>query len=326
MAPPTDAIKRMHQQAEAELAQAKSVLRFASQELRDLSAKVATAQANVEAMELHDDQDDLLRAQSARDEAEASQSEATERVHHAKEKADAVEKRLIAVVNELYQAETRQATAEKTRWVREVEARWTAEEEARQAAEAQKLKARQFAAACQAEEVRKAETLRAAGKQDREKRKEAIQEESRRRQEAYQRQQQAKQQREESNKRRRSFEDFLAAWPPPPVRAMREKAQHFHDACAALKEDKSQMRSFPEPPYEPCLKPGCLATEKTRALKACRCNIEKCFLGRPKATLKTDRVDFHPDKFSKVPEDVRKHIQLAAKEVFSVVQDMYINA
>ncbi|TKA65157.1 hypothetical protein B0A55_10976 [Friedmanniomyces simplex] len=103
------------------------------------------------------------------------------------------------------------------------------------------------------------------------------------------------------------------ASPAPPLkkqsanRSTSEQIQDWHQACAEAFKDMAQMRVFPEPPCEPCSDLGC--------------NIAKCFEGR--STLKTDRLLFHPDRFSSVPEDVRETIRRAANEMFVVVNGMY---
>lgn len=67
-------------------------------------------------------------------------------------------------------------------------------------------------------------------------------------------------------------------------------------ACSAAFADKSQTQVFPEPPSQPCINAGCALEKENRALKAWKCNIREIFAGR--TTLKTDRLIFHPDKFS----------------------------
>jgi len=83
------------------------------------------------------------------------------------------------------------------------------------------------------------------------------------------------------------------------------------------------MRTFPQPPVEACKNAGCALSAKSRALKACPCNLRKAFVGQTKAALKQQRVQFHPDKFSQVPEEVRASVQQAAREVFVVVDGLY---
>ena len=106
--------------------------------------------------------------------------------------------------------------------------------------------------------------------------------------------------------------------------AAAQQAEDWHSTCATAFEDKTKLRYFPEPPRasKPCGKPGCKASAKERALKACPCDIRKLF-EEDKSTLKSARVTFHPDKFSRVPEDVREKVKKAANEVFVVVDGMY---
>ncbi|KAK0342857.1 hypothetical protein LTR94_020648 [Friedmanniomyces endolithicus] len=124
-----------------------------------------------------------------------------------------------------------------------------------------------------------------------------------------------------SSRRRSASPQFVpmsAPSAPKKQRANRitsNQIQAWHAACTEAFKDKTAMRAFPEPPTEPCSDLTCALTSRT--LKACKCNIKKCFAGR--STLKTDRLQFHPDKFSAVPEDVREQVKKAAGEIFVVV-------
>ncbi|KAK0934802.1 hypothetical protein LTR29_013588 [Friedmanniomyces endolithicus] len=115
--------------------------------------------------------------------------------------------------------------------------------------------------------------------------------------------------------------------PPSPLRQQGNKTesrmspqqiQEWHDAIAVAFYDRTVMRSFPPPPSEPCTDPTC--SNKSRTLKACRCNIRTAFEGRPNIT--NDRLQFKPDKFTRVPRDVREGIQQAVHEVFAAVDGM----
>ncbi|KAK5715017.1 hypothetical protein LTR15_010433 [Elasticomyces elasticus] len=136
---------------------------------------------------------------------------------------------------------------------------------------------------------------------------------------------QSQQGKPQSNKRQRPAQDQAPERPraAPPLRITAQKIQEWCVACADAVQDKANMKEFPQAPAEPCSEAGCAANEKTRALRACRCNITKIFSSRSKAELKMDRIRYHPDKFSTVPGQHRDQIQQAAKEVFSVVQEMY---
>ncbi|KAK0843576.1 hypothetical protein LTS02_016038 [Friedmanniomyces endolithicus] len=124
-----------------------------------------------------------------------------------------------------------------------------------------------------------------------------------------------------SSRRRSASPQFVpmsAPSAPKKQRANRitsNQIQAWHAACTEAFKDKTAMRAFPEPPTQPCSDLTCALTSRT--LKACKCNIKKCFAGR--STLKTDRLQFHPDKFSAVPEDVREQVKKAAGEIFVVV-------
>lgn len=100
--------------------------------------------------------------------------------------------------------------------------------------------------------------------------------------------------------------------------------QDWHQACVAAFLDKTNMRTFPKPPSEPCSNMACALEKKDRALKACTCNLRKIFGSRSSTRdLKQDRVRFHPDKFASTPEVARDAILKRAKEVFVVVDAMY---
>ncbi|KAK3617081.1 hypothetical protein LTR56_025527 [Elasticomyces elasticus] len=103
-------------------------------------------------------------------------------------------------------------------------------------------------------------------------------------------------------------------------RLTKDSIEAFHQAIKDALRDRVTVRCFPQPPYEPCSKPGCVLTAKTRALKACDCNIKTVFASRP--NLKADRVQYHPDRWSFVPGDVREEIQRAASEIFTVINGM----
>jgi len=120
--------------------------------------------------------------------------------------------------------------------------------------------------------------------------------------------------------------------PPPPTptkptpkkpvnRISTAQIEKWHEACATAFSGKTTMHAFPQPPSEPCRNPGCAMMAKSRTLEACSCNIRRLFEGRQ--GLKRERLMFHPDKFSAVPEDVRDQIQKAAREVFVVVDGMF---
>ena len=83
--------------------------------------------------------------------------------------------------------------------------------------------------------------------------------------------------------------------------------------------DYGAMQSFPAPPHSPCAKMECRTA--ARVLKACQCNIEDAFT-RMDLT-KAERSRWHPDKFSRVPQENREAFQAMAAEVFVVVDAMW---
>ncbi|TKA36290.1 hypothetical protein B0A54_13224 [Friedmanniomyces endolithicus] len=106
---------------------------------------------------------------------------------------------------------------------------------------------------------------------------------------------------------------------PKPRVISPESIQQWHEACTLAFKDKPLLRAFPPPPSEPCGDARCRA--ERRVLEACYCNIRKAFKGR--ADLRGDRVNFHPDRFMRVPGDVRERVRRAAGEVFVVVNGMF---
>ncbi|KAK5708922.1 hypothetical protein LTR17_020250 [Elasticomyces elasticus] len=330
-----DRLQASHEQATIHLAHTKNVLAAAIQKRSNITVGLDAEKAHINAMQLHASwwhQAEIVEAHDKFNTAKADQAAATQDVRNAMEYSRSAEQKLDALSRQLQEAMVYQSATDS-----QTEAR-RAEEVARRVADARLVEARRLEeerrqaemAARRLEEQRQHESKKrrheaearrsteAQARQDQKWRDECRQAEFEWRKAEYNQRQQTKQQ----NKRQRPMEEVSSARQAPQMRITREKVVQWHKACEALREgDKSGLRSFPELPYEACSKEGCTATEKTRALTACRCNITRCFHGRTKATLKVDRIAFHPDK-----DDVRDRIQQAAKEVFSVVQEMYSNA
>lgn len=102
----------------------------------------------------------------------------------------------------------------------------------------------------------------------------------------------------------------------PTIRGTIEPWEGWRLAVEAAFANYSQMLTFPEPPIEPCSKMSC-RTDTSRLLEACRCNIEAAF--RRVGELKKERLPWHPDRFSKCPEQNRELFKKAANEVFVVI-------
>lgn len=87
--------------------------------------------------------------------------------------------------------------------------------------------------------------------------------------------------------------------------------------------DYANIQIFPSPPAgpAPCPKPTCAAKE--RELDVCDCQIQRVFavLG---ADLKAERRAWHPDRFAACTEEKRQEFMAKAKEVFQVVDRMYV--
>ena len=121
--------------------------------------------------------------------------------------------------------------------------------------------------------------------------------------------------------------------PPQPTVARDSYATWYENASAAF-ADYSKMKSFPAPPAPrfTCTKPVCIRGKGARALELCACDVEKAFKmlqststsgAPPKLVLSKERLKWHPDRFSKCPEELRADFQKKAKEVFVVVDRMY---
>jgi len=124
--------------------------------------------------------------------------------------------------------------------------------------------------------------------------------------EAYRREQQREQRRESKRA------------PKPKVRVDDEFAavKAWRTAVDVAFADYASMTVFPEPPAIGfCKKASCSQGE--RKLEACECQIEQAFR-KAKVVLKTERLHWHPDRFSEHPEMVAK-----AEAVFKVANRMY---
>ncbi|KAK3069823.1 hypothetical protein LTR53_011549 [Teratosphaeriaceae sp. CCFEE 6253] len=134
---------------------------------------------------------------------------------------------------------------------------------------------------------------------------------------------QEQQQREKERPRRQRYALPLDPTKParkPAARTTSAQIENWHAACVTAFADKTRLRAFPQPPSEPCNNAACALTATTRALMACPCNVRKLFHGR---ATKQERLAFHPDRFSSVPDEAKGVIQQAAREVFVVVDGLY---
>ncbi|KAF2765074.1 hypothetical protein EJ03DRAFT_220013 [Teratosphaeria nubilosa] len=103
------------------------------------------------------------------------------------------------------------------------------------------------------------------------------------------------------------------------VKSFRQQATEVFKSYAAL-------TTFPDPPSEPCTQAACQIA--ARALKACQCNVRKCFMGLGVRELKVERGKWHPDRFVKCQggRAVVEELQRKAREAFVVVEAMYQEA
>ncbi|KAH9842284.1 hypothetical protein Tdes44962_MAKER07604 [Teratosphaeria destructans] len=104
------------------------------------------------------------------------------------------------------------------------------------------------------------------------------------------------------------------------------KVRAFREQAAESFKNYTAMTTFPDPPAEPCKRVACHIA--TRALKACPCNIKKCFAGLRVRDLKAERGKWHPDRFSKCQggKTAVVEMQTKAQEIFTVIGDLYDEA
>lgn len=100
------------------------------------------------------------------------------------------------------------------------------------------------------------------------------------------------------------FPQFTPRDNPPPA----THTQWKNDVEQAL-GDMSAVTTFPEPPVGRCNKPACIATKHQRALEACSCDVE-ALLRLLDMPLNQARLTWHPDRWSKCPEEHRTSFQV----------------
>ena len=95
----------------------------------------------------------------------------------------------------------------------------------------------------------------------------------------------------------------------------------FHEVDTAL-ANPSNLTAFPKPPYFLCEVRGDKCPRA--ALGLCECCIHDLFASDGRMDdLKSLRLKFHPDKFSRCAEEVRERVQGEAAEMFKVVDAMW---
>ncbi|KAK5715016.1 hypothetical protein LTR15_010432 [Elasticomyces elasticus] len=285
METPIEELYAIQSRAIDDLKHARAALASAIQALRNITAIVDAEKAKLKAINLRGSwwyQADLFEAETKCNAAGAEQATASQHVCRTTKNASMSEEQLMAVSRLIHDAKVRQTAADRLAEAQQ------AEDEARRLADARELEARQREVkrrqndvtarivARRAAQEREAKARKAAeekAKQEREWKEESRRAEYEWRQEEYRKQQHAKEQSSESNKRRRLIDETTNAPLLPLLRITRDKILEWHKTCEGLKDgDKSTLRSFPQPPYEICVKESCAAAEKTRAVKACRRN------------------------------------------------------
>jgi hypothetical protein len=132
---------------------------------------------------------------------------------------------------------------------------------------------------------------------------------------------------ENMNRARPTAQSTTTAKLTVPTRATANSPTYNEWVSAAQEalKDYSALSSFPSPPTKPCSNMSCMNATKnpTRALTACACKIREGLQYLSVSQLKSLRLLFHPDKFSKCRADRVELFKRQASEVFVVVEAMY---
>lgn len=110
---------------------------------------------------------------------------------------------------------------------------------------------------------------------------------------------------------------------PPPA----PPYEQWHATATHALRDYRNLHTFPCPPaaQPPCRQPTCIAKASTRALALCACDVQKAFRAlHAVVDVKEERTRWHPDRFAMCREDRRARFQAMAKEVFQVVDALYV--
>lgn len=106
----------------------------------------------------------------------------------------------------------------------------------------------------------------------------------------------------------------------PTVRPSQSRIEAWHDSIATALANPSDVRTFPRPPWWLCERAGSGVKCPVVAVGLCQCCAADLFDGRD---LKAERRKFHPDRFSRCPENARKAVQADAADVFKLVDALY---
>ena len=109
---------------------------------------------------------------------------------------------------------------------------------------------------------------------------------------------------------------------PSCTRPSQSRIDNWFDEVEIALANPITVRSFPQPPtHWTCSRRKHDGLDcPIVALGLCACCMALMFEGRD---LKADRTKFHPDKFSRCPENVRERIQRDASDVFKFVDGLY---
>lgn len=106
----------------------------------------------------------------------------------------------------------------------------------------------------------------------------------------------------------------------PTVRPSQSRINAWHDSISTALANLADLRTFPRPPWWVCKRAGSGEKCPVVAVGLCQCCAADLFDGRD---LKAERRKFHPDRFSRCPENARKVVQADAADVFKVVDALY---
>ena len=100
-----------------------------------------------------------------------------------------------------------------------------------------------------------------------------------------------------------------------------KRCRQWKKQCFDQLAHRERMQVFPEPPDWPCVIHD--KNKKSRALKACVCNLKKTYslLNMEGDTLKRERKRWHPDRFAICPSDARAEMQRKSEELYKELEE-----
>ncbi|KXT08321.1 hypothetical protein AC579_931 [Pseudocercospora musae] len=186
--------------------------------------------------------------------------------------------------------------------------------------------ARQAASRKAQDEARRREKIMENARRQAEEQHQRAQDQQRQRESRFrdeERQRQRQRQQKEKKKSNRSTPPNAPrrTLPPGPAVTMPQIKEWyaFAEACNNARE---KVQTFPLPPDGCCGSTTCASQDEDRSNKACECNIRRCFKLAGVGIYKKEMLKWHPDKWSRSPENQRENFQKLAREIFIVLKDM----